>query len=143
MTVFCSHQYQYQAKIFILGNRYNIECWYTTNTGMYTCTISCHFVFTMYELVLKEKPTLLVWNYFELQVSVDVKLINFEKLYICCIMSSRCWKKLELAKKQKSREYAYSLDVSQETLPKAVCRAHRNAGGVLAKYRYIFKILNF
>ena len=27
----------------------------------------------MYELVLKEKPTLLVWNYFELQVSWKTK----------------------------------------------------------------------
>ena len=40
------------------------------DTGTYidTCTLSCRFVFTMYELVLKAKPTLLVWNYFKLQV---------------------------------------------------------------------------
>ena len=36
------------------------------------------FVSIMYELVLKEQPTLLVWKYFELQVCVDVKLTNFE-----------------------------------------------------------------
>ena len=36
----------------------------------------------MYELVLKEKQTLLVWNYFELQVCVDVKPINSEKLSV-------------------------------------------------------------
>ena len=38
----------------------------------------------MYELVLKEKSTLLVWNYFELQVHlrVDVKPINSEQLSI-------------------------------------------------------------
>ena len=35
------------------------------------------FVFTMYELVLKEKPTLLVWNYFELQICVDVTLSSY------------------------------------------------------------------
>ena len=42
----------------------------------------------MYELVLKEKSTLLVWNYFKLQVCVDEKPINSEKLSVCCIMSS-------------------------------------------------------
>ena len=36
----------------------------------------------MYELALKEKPTLLVLNYFELQVCVDVKPINSEKIYL-------------------------------------------------------------
>ena len=58
MMVFCSYWYQYRAKI-IPGNRYTVEY-------RYTGTLSCHFVFTMYELVLKGKLTLLVWNYFEL-----------------------------------------------------------------------------
>ena len=31
----------------------------------------------MYELVLKEKPTLLVWNYFELQICVDVTVSSY------------------------------------------------------------------
>ena len=76
MTIFCSHPYQYRAKIFILGNRYTVEYRYTY---IDTCNISCHFAVTMHELVLKDKPTLLVWNYFEVQVCVDVKPINSEK----------------------------------------------------------------
>ena len=40
---------------------------------------------------------LLVWNYFEFQVSVDMKPINSEKP-ICCIVSSGCGKKSVLAK---------------------------------------------
>ena len=40
--------------------------------------LSCHFVSKMYELVLKEKPTLLAWNYFKLQVRVDrLTLISY------------------------------------------------------------------
>ena len=37
----------------------------------------------MYGLILKEKSTLLVWNYLKLQlVCVDVKPINSEKLFV-------------------------------------------------------------
>ena len=39
------------------------------------------------------------------------------------------------ASTNKEGEHAYSLDASQETPPEAVCRADRNTGEVLAKYR--------
>ena len=44
-------------------------------------------------------------------------------------MSSRC------VSASKEREHAQSPDASQETLPEVVCRADRNTGEVLAKYR--------
>ena len=82
----------------------------------------------MYELALKEKLTVLVWNILNLDyVCVDVKPINSEKL--CCIVSSRCGKKSALAKRGNMP------DASQESTPEAVCRADRSTGQVLAKYR--------
>ena len=41
----------------------------------------------------------------------------------------------------KEGEHAYSLDASQETPPGAVCRADRNTGEVLDKYRdsYLYR----
>ena len=44
-------------------------------------------------------------------------------------MSSRC------VSASKEGEHAKSADVFQETPPEAVCRADRNTGEVLAKYR--------
>ena len=46
----------------------------------------------MYELVLKEKPTLLVWNYFELQICVDVTLSSYLLYH-----EQQCGKKSTLA----------------------------------------------
>ena len=50
-------------------------------------------------------------------------------------MSSRC------VSASKEGEHASSLDAYQETLPEAICRADRNTGEVLAKYRdsYLYR----
>ena len=60
------------------------------------CAPNCPLIFTMCELVLKEKATSVVWNYFGFEADEDGKLINTEKA-ICCIASG-CRKKPALAK---------------------------------------------
>ena len=53
------------------------------------CTPRHHLIFTMCELVLKDKATLLVWNNFGFQAGEDGKPITSEKAN-CCIVSEAC-----------------------------------------------------
>ena len=88
----------------------------------------------MYEFVLKEKPTLLVWNYFELQVRVDVKPINSEQLSVV----SRAADVSVLAKRGNMLNLLMHL---RRHYPEAVCRTDRSTGEVLSKYRdsYLYR----
>ena len=52
---------------------------------------NCPLIFTMCELVLKEKTMSLVWNYFGFEADEDGKLINTEKPIYC--VASGCRKK--------------------------------------------------
>ena len=57
---------------------------------IYTWAPNRHLIFAMCELVLKEKATLLVWNYFGFEADEDGKLINTEEAI--CHTASGCRK---------------------------------------------------
>ena len=60
------------------------------------CAPNRHLVFTMCELVSKEKVISLVWNYVGFEANEDGKSINTEKAI--CHIASGCRKKPVLAK---------------------------------------------
>ena len=59
------------------------------------CAPNRHLIFTICELVLKEKATLLVWNYFRFEADEDGKPINTKKAI--CHIASGCRKMSVLA----------------------------------------------